>query len=94
MDLVNTRKGHQEVINQVRNEAKHIRKWYKVQIEFLHSEWDKFILTLEKEFPDILNEMLGFNNQQQPLNSNKNRSMPHKNREQYNSFRTGKNNRM
>ena len=50
--------------------------------------------TLVKEFPDIFNEMLSHNNQQQPLNLNKNRSMPHGNWEQYTSFGQGRYNRM
>ena len=58
------------------------------------NERDNFIPTLEKEFPDILNEMLGCNSQQQPLNSNKNWSMPQRNREEYNSFRWGINSRI
>ena len=45
----------------------------KVQIEPFYFEWDRFIPTLEKEFPDILNEMLSCNSQQQPLRSNENR---------------------
>ena len=43
---------------------------YTVQIESLHFEWDKFIPTLEKEFPNILNEIISCNSQQQPLNPN------------------------
>ena len=52
-----------------------------------------FIPTLEKKFPDILNEILSHNSQQQPLNSNENRFMPHRIREQYNIIRRGMNNR-
>ena len=46
---------------------------------------------LEKEFPDIVDKML--NSQWQPLNLNENRSIPHRNREQYNGFQRGNNNR-
>ena len=67
-DPVNTRRVHKELMNKVRNEAIHISNKYKVQIEPLHFEWDRFIPTLEKKFPDILNEMLYHNSQQQPLN--------------------------
>ena len=79
-------------MNQARKEAIHISNKYKVQIEPLHFEWDRFIPILEKEFPDILNEMLSCNSQQQQLNSNENRSMTNRNREQYNNFRRGTNN--
>ena len=39
------------------------------------------VYTQEKEFPDILNEMLNCNSQWQPLNRNKNRSIPYRNRD-------------
>ena len=60
----------------------HISNNYKVQIESLYFGWESFISTLEKEFLNILNEMLGHNSQQQPLSSNENGTMPHRNREQ------------
>ena len=50
-------------MNQVRNKVICINNKYTIQIEPLHFEWDKFIPTLEKEFPDILNEMLNHNSQ-------------------------------
>ena len=74
-DQVNIRKAHEKLMGQVRNEAVHINNKYNVQIYHLHFEWDKFIPTLEKEFPDILNEMLSPDNQQQPFNSTENRSI-------------------
>ena len=92
-DPVNTRKAHEELINQVRHEAICISSKYKVHREPLQFEWDRFIHTLENEFPDILNEMLNCNSQQQPLNANENRSMPHKNIRLYNNFRRGPNTR-
>ena len=54
---------------------------------------NKFIPILEKEFPDILNEILSHNSQQQPINSNKNIPIPHRDREEYNNFRRRFNNR-
>ena len=80
-------------MNQVGNEAIHISTKYTVQLEPLYFEWDKFIPTLEKEFLDILNEMLCCNSQHQPFNPNENRFIPYRNREPYNNFRQGINNR-
>ena len=67
MDPVNTRKEHEELMNQVRNGAICIINKYKVQIEPLHFEWDRFIPPLEKEFSNILNEMPSCSSQQQPI---------------------------
>ena len=63
---VNSRKEHEELMKEVRNEAIHISNKYKVQIEPLCLKWDKFIPTLEKTFPDVFNKMLSHNSQQQP----------------------------
>ena len=49
-------------------------------------EWDEFLPTLKKDFPDILNEVLSCeNNQKQPPIYYVNSSTPHKNRSQYNT---------
>ena len=45
-------------MKQLRAKAIHISTKYTVQIEPLHSEWDRFITMLEKEILDILHEML------------------------------------
>ena len=74
-------------MNKVRNEAIHFSNTYKVQTEPFYSEGDRFIPTLEKEFLDILNKILCHDSQQQPLSSNENTSMPHRDRVHYNSFR-------
>ena len=63
VDPVNTRTVHKKLMNQVRNKAIHISHKYAVQVEPLYFEWDMFIATLEKEFPDILNEKLSHNSQ-------------------------------
>ena len=62
-DPVNIRKAHEELMNQVRNKVIHTSNKYKVQIEPLNFEWDLFLPILEKEFPDILNEMPSHNSQ-------------------------------
>ena len=69
---------------QVRTEAIHISNKYKIQIEPIQFEWDRFLSTSEQDLPEILNEMLICYSQQQPLNSNEKRSNPNENREQYN----------
>ena len=49
---------HKQLMNQVTDKAISISNKYTIQIEPLYIELDKLIPTLEKEFPDILNEML------------------------------------
>ena len=81
----NIRQVYGILINEVRYEAMHISNKYKIQIEPLQFNWDKFLSTLEKEFPDILKEVISYkNNQQQPI-SNINKSTPNENRSQYNT---------
>ena len=64
----------------------YISNKYKIQIEPIQFEWEKFLPTLEKDFPDILNEILNCKTgQQHQLNSNVNRNMPNDNRNQYNT---------
>ena len=55
-DPGNIRKAHEELMTQVRTRTKHISNKYKIQIEPIQSEWDRFLSILEKDFPDILNE--------------------------------------
>ena len=58
-------------MTQVRTEAMHISNKCKIQIEPIQFEWNSSIPTLEKDFSDILNEMLSWTSQQQqPPNSN------------------------
>ena len=89
-DSANTKKVHKELMHQVRTKATHIISKYKIQVEPLHFEWDKFLPTLEKDFAEVLNEVLSDSNNQQQPNSNENRSTPNANRNQHN---TGINNR-
>ena len=72
MDPVSLRKAHKELIKQTRSDAIHINNKYKVQLEPFYFEWETFIPTLVKEFPDILSKMLShiYQQQQQPINSN------------------------
>ena len=68
-DSTNIRKVHKELISQVRTEAIHISNKYKIHVEPIQFEWDKFLPTLEKDFPEILNEVLHQSNKhQQQLN--------------------------
>ena len=55
-DPANIRKAHIELISQVSTIAIHISN--KEPIKF---EWDKFLPTLHKDFPEILNEVLSCN---------------------------------
>ena len=57
-DPANIRKADEELMNQVRTKAIHIDNKYKIQIEPIQLEWDKFPPTSEKDFPEILNEVL------------------------------------
>ena len=94
-DPVSIRKTPGELMKWVGKQSLHISKRYKVQLETLYFEWERFILTLEKGFPDILNEMLSHNHQQkeQSFNSNEKRHILCRDREQYNNSRRGTNNR-
>ena len=85
-DPVNIRKAPKEQMNHVGTNVIPISNKYKIQIEPIKFEWDKFLLSLEKDFPEILHEVLSYNNhQQQLLNSNENRSTSNENRNQYNA---------
>ena len=61
-DLANIRQVHEALMSQVRNEAIYISNKYKIQVEPIKLEWDKFLSTLEKDLPEILSCN---NNQQQ-----------------------------
>ena len=66
------------------HDATYIINKYRIQIEHMPFEWNKFLLTPEKDFPDILKEIFSSKNNQkhQPI-SNINNSTPNKNRSQY-----------
>ena len=83
-DPANMRKAQKQLMIQVRTEAMHFNNKYKIPIEPIQFEWDRFLPTLENDLPEILNERLRHNSQQQPPNLNKIRSTPNENREQYN----------
>ena len=44
--------------------AIHISNKYKIQVEPIQFEWDKFLPALEKDFLEILNDVLSCNNNQ------------------------------
>ena len=52
-------------MSQVRLDALHISNKYNIQVESVQFELDKFLPTLEKDFPEILNEISSCNNNQQ-----------------------------
>ena len=58
----NFKKVHKGLTSQVRAEAIHIGNKYKILIESIQFEWDKLLSTLEKDFLEILNEVLSHNN--------------------------------
>ena len=43
VDPANIRKAHEELMTQVRTKAIHISNKYKIQIEPIQFEWDKFL---------------------------------------------------
>ena len=59
-DPANIRKAHIELVIQVRTESIHISNKCRTQIEPIHLEWDRFLPTSEKDFPEILNEVLTY----------------------------------
>ena len=85
-DPANIRKVHEELTSQIRTKAIHISSKYKIQIEPIHFEWDTLPPTLEKNFPEILNDVLSHNNNQHHIpNSNENRSTQNEDQNQYNT---------
>ena len=54
-------------------------------MESIQFEWDKFLPTLEKDFPDILKVVLSHDNHQQLPNSNENICTPNESKNQYNA---------
>ena len=87
----NIRKLHKALMSQIRKEVINISNKCKIQIEPIQLERDRFISTLEKDFPEILNEVLSHNdNQQQLPNSNEHKSTLNEDRNQCNA---GTNNR-
>ena len=58
MDPVTMRKAHKELMKQIGSKAIHISNKYKVQLEPFYFKWEAFIPTLEKEFLNILSEIL------------------------------------
>ena len=84
-DPANIRIAHEELMTQVRTEVIHISNKYKMQVEHIQFEWDRFLHIFDQDFPGIMKEMLSCNSQQQPPppNLNDNRSTPNENREQY-----------
>ena len=81
-DPDNIRKGHKELMSQVRTKVIYISNKYNFQIEPIQLKWDKYLPNSEKDFPEILNEILSHNNNQQIPNCNENRNTPNEIRNQ------------
>ena len=62
--------SHEALMHDVNRDARYIGTKYSVQIGPLYFEWDKFIPTLEKHFPDILDEILNCDHQRDALIQN------------------------
>ena len=45
---VQTRRAHEDLMNDVNREVRYIGTKYSMQIDLLYFQWDKFIPTLEK----------------------------------------------
>ena len=57
-------------MNKVSSKAQIISNEYSICLDPLYSEWDRFTPTLEKQFPDILIEMLNCGHQLHPSDQN------------------------
>ena len=71
MDPIHIRRAHEALIHKVNREAICICIKYSVKIEPMYFEWDLFISSLEKNIPDILQEILDqrHNSEQGPSQS-------------------------
>ena len=87
------RRVHEDLMNGLSYEAQCINNKYNKQINPLHFEWDKFIFTLERHFPDVLNEMLSCNHQWHLSDQNESRSTISRNGEPNYNARERLNNR-
>ena len=57
-DPANIKQVHETLMNEVGIEVTYISNKYKIQIESVQFKCDKFLPILEKDFLDILNEVL------------------------------------
>ena len=62
-DPIQIRRTHEALIHKVNRDAICIGTKYSVKIEPMHFEWEEFIPTLEKHFPDILQKILACDHQ-------------------------------
>ena len=74
VDPIQMRRVHRDLMNEVSSEAQYISNKYNIKIKSLYFESNKFIPMLERQFPDILHEMLNCNHQWHPSNQNESRS--------------------
>ena len=57
-DTLKTRRVHGDLMNDISRKVQYIGSKYNVPVEPLYFEWDKLTSTLERQFSDVLNEML------------------------------------
>ena len=76
VDPIETRKAHEALVYDVNREMRYISTKYSVQIGTLYFEWDKLISTLDKHFPDILEEILNCDHQRDASAYNQGQSIP------------------
>ena len=62
-DPVQRRRVHVDLMNEVNCEAIFHSNKYNVQINSLYFEWDRFIAKIERQFPDVLNQVLSCDHQ-------------------------------
>ena len=67
-DPANIRQAHKALMSEARKKAIYISNIYRIQIEPILFEWDKFLPTLEKDFLDILKLLSCRNSQIHQLN--------------------------
>ena len=65
-DPANIRKVYKELMSELRTKAICLSNKHKIQIEPIQFEWDKFLSTFGKDFPEVLNEVLSHNNNHLP----------------------------
>ena len=82
-DPVQMKRVLRDLMIEVSYKAQNISSNHIVQINPLYFEWDKFILTLERQFPDVLNEMVNCDHQWHLSDQNKSRSTISRNGEPY-----------
>ena len=66
-DPLQIRRVDRDLMNELSSKAQYIANTYYIRVDL---EWDKFILMLERQFWDILNEMLNHDHLWHPSDEN------------------------